>query len=289
MMRIAAIIPTHRRPALLRDAISSVLRQTRLPDELIVVDDVGDLQTAQFVLSQVGRAPLALRYVHNSRCPGACASRNLGALLSSGDWFAFLDDDDVWRDNFVERAAARAAERDVGLVMTGIIRQVHGRADTLRFTTEGLTAETVLDHRSSMTGSNLLIAADAFSVVRGFDPAMTVFNDWDLLVRVIRAGIPYAVVGEPLAEWREHGGERIATPSLARAAGIEAFLARYERELPGWMRRELRTTALGIRRKHATAAASYLGLSIRLALALGPRAALSRIWSRHSNDRSVPT
>ena len=275
-MRIAAIIPTHRRPALLRDAIGSVLRQTRLPDELIVVDDVGDLQTARVVLSQIGRTPLRLRYVDNSRYPGACASRNLGALLSSGDWFAFLDDDDVWLDNFIERAAARAAERDVGLVMTGIIRQEQGCADTPRFTPEGLTAATILDHRSSMTGSNVLIAADAFSAVRGFDPAMTVFNDWDLLVRLVRAGIPYAVVGEPLAEWREHGGARIATPSLARAAGIEAFLDRYQRDLPAWLRRELRTTALGIRRKHS-AAASYLGFSIRLALAHGPRAALSRI------------
>jgi glycosyltransferase involved in cell wall biosynthesis len=289
MMRIAAIIPTHGRPALLREAIGSVLRQTRLPEELIVVDDVGDPETAQLVLSQIGRAPLALRYIHNSRCPGACSSRNLGALLSSGDWFAFLDDDDVWLDHFVERASARAANHDVGLVMTGITRQENGFADTSRFTPEGLTAETVLDHRSSMTGSNMLIAADAFSAVRGFDPAMTVFNDWDLLVRVIRAGIPYAVVAEPLAEWREHGGERIATPSLGRAAGIEAFLDRYERDLPGWMRRELRTTALGIRRRHATATASYLGLSIRLALAHGPRAALSRIRSRYSGDRSVRT
>ncbi|MDX3908898.1 MAG: glycosyltransferase family A protein [Sphingobium sp.] len=275
-MKISVVIPTHRRPELLKEAMSSVAQQSLLPDELIVVDDADDIVTRQNVMNFALTWQVPTRYVSNMIAPGACGSRNLGAFVSAHEWIAFLDDDDVWQPPFLVRTAERAKQDGVDLVMSALNRQEQGRSDIMRSTPEGMTGANVLQFRSAMTGSNFLIRGTHFAAVRGFDPAMTVFNDWDLLVRLLQNQTRYSVVGEPLVVWRDHSGDRIATPSPKRADGIDKFLARYGHELPAAMRRELRTTALGIRRKCAVRPRHYLELSIALALAHGPVAALAR-------------
>lgn len=286
MMTISAVLPTHRRPVLLAEALRSVLDQTRLPDEIVVVDDADDPATRACVDDFAAGAGVPVRYALNTACPGACGSRNLGAFLAAGDWIAFLDDDDRWHPAFLECLSA-CASADVPLLLSGLLRFEHGRRPVARSTEEGLTPANVLHHRSSMTGSNFLVSAELFCAVRGFDPAFTVFNDWDLFVRLVRHGARYAVVPEPLVEWRDHDGPRIATPSPRRAEGIEAFLRRYASELPPAMRRELRTTALGIRRRHAGQRWRYAALSLALAAAHGPLATLGRLGTRMSGPRAL--
>jgi glycosyltransferase involved in cell wall biosynthesis len=275
-MKISVVIPTHRRPELLQEAMVSVAQQSMLPDELIVVDDADDSLTRQNVLNFALNWQVPTRYVPNVVARGACGSRNLGAFVSAHEWIAFLDDDDLWQPAFLARTAERAREGDVDLVMSALNRQEQGRSDIMRSTPEGMSGANVLQFRSAMTGSNFLIKGTHFAAVRGFDPAMTVFNDWDLLVRLLRNHTKYFVIAEPLVDWRDHSGDRIATPSLKRADGIDKFLARYGRELPPAMRRELRTTALGIRRKCAVRPHRYIELTIALAFAHGPVAALAR-------------
>lgn len=275
-MKISVIIPTHERPELLKEALESVARQELLPAEVWVVDDADDVLTRQTVQASADQWPVPIHYVRNDAAPGACGSRNLGAFLSGGEWLAFLDDDDLWQPGFLSQTAARARQDNIDLVMSGLQRQEAGRPDTARFTPDNMTGSTVLQFRSSMTGSNFLIRATRFAAVRGFDPAMTVFNDWDFLIRLLRDGTRYTVVHDPLVLWRDHAGDRIATPTARRADGIDKFLARYGRELPPAMRRELRTTALGIRRRCTAQPYRYLELSVALAWAHGP-AALNRL------------
>lgn len=276
-MKISVIIPTHKRADLLNDALESVVRQELLPFDIWVVDDASDGATRQTVQALASNSPVPIHYVRNVVASGACGSRNLGAFLSKGDWLAFLDDDDLWQPSFLAQLSDRALHNDVDLVMSGLQRQEQGRADVTRFTPDNMTGDTVLQFRSSMTGSNFLIRASHFAAVRGFDPAIPVFNDWDMLIRLLRNATRYAVVHDPLVLWRDHAGDRIATPTARRADGIDIFLARYGRELPPAMRRELRTTALGIRRKCTAQPYRYLELSVALAWAHGPAAALARL------------
>lgn len=276
-MDVSIVIPTHDRPDLLAMAMESVRDQTVRPAELIIVDDMADDQTRRAVTTFANTCAFPVHYGRNTAAPGVCGSRNLGAFRSVGEWIAFLDDDDVWSPYFLERVIGRAGQGDVDLVMSALLRQERGRPDTVRMTPDGMTGENVLRYRSAMTGSNFLIRAERFCGVRGFDPEIPVFNDWDLLVRLLRNDTRYAVVKEPLVEWRDHGGERIATPSIRRADGIDRFLERYGSDLAPAMRRELQTTALGIRRKYARQPLRYLELSVALAVAHGPIASLTRL------------
>ncbi|NWH04707.1 glycosyltransferase family 2 protein [Desulfobacter latus] len=100
MFNVTLIIPTYNRPKLLNDCIESILIQTRLPDELIVVDD-GDLDEIPLE-SQCTQAGIALRYIKKD-VPGLTESRNAGVRIATGDIIFFLDDDVILDREYIDQ------------------------------------------------------------------------------------------------------------------------------------------------------------------------------------------
>lgn len=95
---ISVIIPTYNRSACVGDAIRSVLAQTHQADEVIVVDD-GSTDNTPESLSSFGSA---IRVIRQSNA-GVSAARNAGIRAASSDWLAFLDSDDLWMPERLER------------------------------------------------------------------------------------------------------------------------------------------------------------------------------------------
>lgn len=103
--RIAAVIPTYNRAALVCRAIESALAQTRPPDEIVVVDDGSTDDTAQRVSAYGDR----VRYLRQDNA-GVSAARNAGVAASRCEWIAFLDSDDLWLPEHLERAGTAIVE-----------------------------------------------------------------------------------------------------------------------------------------------------------------------------------
>src|SRR5689334_11104867 len=89
---VSVVIPTRNRATLLRRAIESVLavRRDGFDIEVIVADDASTDETPQIA------SVYPLKYARSSAPGGASAARNLGLSNVSGDFVAFLDDDDEW-------------------------------------------------------------------------------------------------------------------------------------------------------------------------------------------------
>src|SRR5215831_9254853 len=107
-MLISVVIPTLQRPKLLLRAIGSVLRQTHREIEVIVVVDRPDPDTVSAVQSVNDPRLRVLVSPHHLTAAGA---RNFGVDHSTGEWVAFLDDDDEWLPNKLERQIAFASGR----------------------------------------------------------------------------------------------------------------------------------------------------------------------------------
>jgi len=116
---ISVIIPTYKRPDLLNKAIESVKKQTYKNVEIIVVDDnePGSIyreETENKISSHLNKN---LIYIKHEKNRGGCAARNTGIKNSRGDYIAFLDDDDIWLPDKLERQLKLFKQNDnLGIV-----------------------------------------------------------------------------------------------------------------------------------------------------------------------------
>ncbi len=121
------IIPTKNRPASLRDALATVLEQTILPAEIVIIDQSQSSETRDVVdrLAEAAKEGGAQQprfvYLYDPTLNGLCAARNAGIELSHCPILLFLDDDVLLERDFLEEILAVYRRRsDVGMV-SGII------------------------------------------------------------------------------------------------------------------------------------------------------------------------
>jgi glycosyltransferase involved in cell wall biosynthesis len=93
---VTVVIPAYRRPDMVARAVESVLRQTRPPAEIIVVDDASGDDTG------ARAASLGARVIEHERNQGEGGARNTGLRLAEHDWVALLDCDDEWLPSHLE-------------------------------------------------------------------------------------------------------------------------------------------------------------------------------------------
>jgi glycosyltransferase involved in cell wall biosynthesis len=100
-MDISVIVPTFNRCGSLRRALASVMDQTHVPAEIIVIDDGSTDATASMLRAEFPEAVYCFQ--ENN---GVSAARNTGIRRATGQWLAFLDSDDEW---LPEKLANQAA------------------------------------------------------------------------------------------------------------------------------------------------------------------------------------
>jgi glycosyltransferase involved in cell wall biosynthesis len=102
--QLSVIIPTYNRAVLLRRAIESVLHQTFMDYEIIVIDDGSTDRTEDLIAQVLAESPTQderIRYFFQ-RNQGKSIVLNYGLSEARGEWIAFLDSDDLWLPNKIE-------------------------------------------------------------------------------------------------------------------------------------------------------------------------------------------
>lgn len=117
MNRISVVIPTYNCAALLERALHSVAAQSLPPEriEVVVVDDGSSDDTAERVSALQRSLPMTVVYERQANA-GPAAARNRALALARGELVAFLDADDTWTADKLERQAAKFDRAEVGLV-----------------------------------------------------------------------------------------------------------------------------------------------------------------------------
>jgi len=95
---VSIIMPAYNAAPTLRESVESVLSQTYHEWELIIIDDAST-DTTMEIAKVFGENDSRLRVFTNEENKGVAASRNLGIQHASGDFIAFLDSDDIWRED----------------------------------------------------------------------------------------------------------------------------------------------------------------------------------------------
>jgi glycosyltransferase involved in cell wall biosynthesis len=204
--RVSVIIPAYNAAATIAGTIDSVAAQTLQDFEIICVDD-GSTDATLSIIKQYAARVCLLEQANS----GPAAARNHGARNSSGEYLAFLDADDVWAPQFLERSvAALDADPALSLVYCNC-----ALADS-----EGVAIDTALvgngfDHPPSLNElltklwpimpSAAISRRSAYDACGGYRDALKGasfrFEDVDFWIKMREQG-QFAYIAEPLVTWR---------------------------------------------------------------------------------------
>jgi glycosyltransferase involved in cell wall biosynthesis len=197
--QVSVVIPTYNRAEKLVRALNSVLTQSVLPAEIIVVDDASTDGTAQMDFAAMSPR---IRYVRSEENLGGAVSRNKGVQCAAGNWIAFLDSDDVWLPNKLQRqrdAVSRRATADFFLCGNVISRKTDG-SESLYNNRPPRQGEDLSEYfliaGNSFQTSALVVPAQALRTVK-FNETLKRHQDWDLVLNLVRAGFDYEYCDEP--------------------------------------------------------------------------------------------
>lgn len=212
MVKVSVIITCYNEEEYVGEAIKSVINQTcyEAISEIIVVDDGSEDRSEEVIREWEDRCD-KLRYVYqeNQGLPGA---RNTGIELSSGEFIALQDVDDLWLEDRLERQLSVVEEYpDVGLVYSDVYsfrNGEHGSRERGYCNRYKYSDDDVLQrffvHGGPIIPSTTLINRDCFRTVGRFDPALLRGQDTDMWLR-IAGEYPIHHVDEPLVLKRQRG------------------------------------------------------------------------------------
>ena len=188
MPNVSVIITTYNRAGYVIKAIESVLSQTYQNWELVIVDDGSSDQTQEVVQSYLAKDG-KVRYVKQVN-QGLSGARNTGISETSGNLIAFLDDDDWWLPEKLEKQVAfMEAHPEIGMSYTRlrIIRSINGRLDDstaipVRMAT---TFEEILDD-SFIPASTAMIRRKCLEGMDWFKVGIGMQEDLELWLRFVQ-------------------------------------------------------------------------------------------------------
>jgi glycosyltransferase involved in cell wall biosynthesis len=240
---ISVVIPSRNRAAMLHEAVKSVIAQTHRQTEIIIVLTAADAATKRMAYAL--QAAYAVRIIETAPL-NLAATRNAGLAIANGAWVSFLDDEDLWEKQKLERQLETAHEACADMVTTNWRR--FDTADNFEpwqpsgshpWPVDLSLPEALMIDNYASVGS--LVRTDVLRKLGGFDEKLRACEDWDMWRRVShRHRIEY--LDEHLLRIRVQNGNMSRSPWLMYRWSVRHLL-KMQRDTPPHLRHMLRGQA----------------------------------------------
>ena len=226
--QISVIIPTKNRVDRLKSAMESVLNQTLSDLELFIVDDSAEGNAFELVQTMIEKDS-RIRYFRNEGC-GANAARNLGIKEAKGEIIAFNDDDDIFREDKLQKQLHYLRTNRLDLVYCyskRIVTRNGALVDDSIYAppcpSNRLMHPYLLAYSFIVTAS-IVCRKDAIERIGGFDESLASCTDWDLVIHLAINGCRFGCVKEPLVEIDSSDGQRV---SNLKVENLDTIIRKY--------------------------------------------------------------
>lgn len=232
--KVSVIIPTFNRANLIQRSIHSLFNQTVQDFEIIIADDASTDNTEQIIKNYNDNRIIYFKLLKNS---GQCVSRNQAIKIARGDYIGFLDSDDEWLPEKIEKQLSvfeKSFDPKLAAVYCGFIEKDEIKNKTEIINRDNLRGDIYVNLLSGFcpsTPTMFLVKKDTLIKVNGFDEKLPTFVDYDLWLRIAKEGYTFDFVDEPLIVKYEHAGAQIAKDPEKRKDGLELFLKKWGNEI----------------------------------------------------------
>jgi len=181
--KVSAVIVTYNRPNFVGDAIQSVLNQSFKDFELIIVDNGVEIPAKEIVESF---SDSRIRYIQNNKNTGCAGGKNVGMRNMSGEFVAFLDDDDVWFPDKLElQIKAFEKNPEAGFCFTAVTQVFdHGARDSKVPEGIGNYYEKALQKFNLFLAVTLMIKKEVLDDIGLIDETLPSCDEAELMIRI---------------------------------------------------------------------------------------------------------
>ncbi len=197
---VSVIMPSYNAQRFIEEAINSVISQTISDWELIVIDDCSSDDTYTLAC-QLAQGDQRITVLKNEKNCGVSESRNRGINLSKGKYVAFLDSDDVWHSEKLERQLEKIKSTDAGICYCSYsIIDTMGQKARADYVVPSQVAYEDILKENCIQCSAMLIPADIIKATK----FTTDFyhEDYVLGLDILRKGYKAVACTEILLNWR---------------------------------------------------------------------------------------
>ena len=198
---ISIIMPAYNAAPFIGAAVESVLNQTFDDFELIIIDDCSKDETPAIIRSYALRDTRII-FLRNPENVGVSKTRNYGIAQARGEWIAFLDSDDMWRPDKLEKQINLLDEHpevQISYTASSFIDYA-GNPFNYVLPAEAKTTYRTLLRMNLMSCSSVMVRKDVISQVKMADDRM--HEDYSAWLQILRE-VPYAYgINEPLLIYR---------------------------------------------------------------------------------------
>lgn len=187
--KVSVVIPTYNRGSTIVKSVYSVLRQTYSNVEIIIVDDNSEDDTFDKI-SEI-EDPRVI-YIHNVMNVGPAAARNIGIRQATGEYIAFQDSDDEWKENKIIRQLEKFRENSKYMAIYCAFNYHKNdlcyQVPKVNFSLEELETDiyNTLLHGNTIGTPTLIVKREVLSEIGLFNEKLKALEDWDLALRIAR-------------------------------------------------------------------------------------------------------
>ncbi|QGA81060.1 glycosyltransferase family 2 protein [Candidatus Nanohalobium constans] len=217
MIKFSVIVPTYKRDEKLERALESIISQTYTDFELIVVDDnpeQEDKEKVKEIVESLDKDIDLERHI-NDNAQGVSSARNLGIQNASGKYIAFLDDDDEWKPEKLEKEAEDFKQNNYDAVYSAIEAYRDGEVQDIVRKEEKLGLEQILERDKIGSPSKVSVKKEVLEEINGFDEDIPSGEDWDLWIRLIENEAEFGYINEPLVRYHQSDDSKSSQVDVA--------------------------------------------------------------------------
>jgi glycosyltransferase involved in cell wall biosynthesis len=199
---VSVIIPCYNYGRFIEEAIDSVLNQTFMNFEIIVVDDGSTDPFTKEVLNKLNKPKTRVIFQHNQKLP---ATRNNGIELAEGKYICCLDADDLLKPTYLEKCVLKMEYYNLDICYSYI--EEFEDSNNIWPTGE-FSLKNLMNHNCVCVAS--VFKKEIWQKSGGYNPKMIHgYEDWEFWINIAKHGAIGDIVPEPLFLYRKHGRSMI--------------------------------------------------------------------------------